>query len=70
VYDAIETLAFFPRRFALAEEDAHRPYEIRRMLIGNYLALYTIDDSVRTVKLIAFRHGARLPRPEELPEEP
>ena len=29
VYDAIETLDVFPHRFELAEEDAHRGYEIR-----------------------------------------
>ncbi|MDH3718501.1 MAG: hypothetical protein OES79_10320 [Planctomycetota bacterium] len=34
VYDAIETLEVFPRRFALAEEDAHRSYEIRRLIFG------------------------------------
>lgn len=69
VYDAIETLEVFPRRFALAEEDAHRSYEIRRLIFGNYLALYTIDDVRKTVKVVGFRHGARLPRPDELPPD-
>lgn len=69
VYDAIETLDVSPRRFELAEEDAHRSYEIRRLIFGNYLALYTIDDGRKTVKVVGFRHGARLPQPDELPKD-
>lgn len=67
VYAAIDTLDIFPHRFDLAEEDAHRDYEIRRQVIGNYLALYTTNDDKKTVTVIGFRHGARLPRPDELP---
>ena len=69
VYAAIDTLDVFPRRFNLAEEDEHRDYEIRRKVIGNYLALYHIDDAEKKVTVIGFRHGHRLPRPEELPED-
>jgi plasmid stabilization system protein ParE len=69
VYNAIATLEVFPRRFALAEEDAHRSYEIRRLIFGDYLALYTIDDVEKTVRVVGFRHGARLPRPDDLPAD-
>ena len=69
VYDAVETLSMFPRRFGLAEEDAHREYEIRRLIIGDYLAAYTIDDAKKTVMVVGFRHGARLPQPEDSPED-
>lgn len=69
VYDAIATLDIFPRRFGLAEEDAHRDYEIRVLIFGNYLVLYAIDDVRKIVKVVGFRHGARLPRPGELPRE-
>ena len=68
VYATIEKLDHFPRRFELAEEDAFRDYEIRRQIIGNYLVLYTIDESRSTIRVVGFRHGARLPRPDELPE--
>lgn len=67
VYAAIESLDIFPRRFELAEEDAHRNYEIRRLVIGSYVAIYTVDDLAQAVKIIGFRHGARLPRPDTLP---
>lgn len=40
VYEAVDTLDFSPRRYELAEENRHRDYEIRRLLIGNYLAIY------------------------------
>ncbi len=62
-------LDIFPHRFGLAEEDAHRSYEIRRLIFGNYLAIYTIDEVRKTVKVVGFRHGARLPQPDELPED-
>ena len=68
VFDAIDGLDFFPQRFGLAEEDAHREYEIRRLIIGNYLALYNIDNESKTVRVIGFRHAARLPRLDDLPE--
>jgi plasmid stabilization system protein ParE len=67
VYMELDTLSDWPRRFELAEENAHRDYEIRRKLIGKYLALYTVDDESHVVRVIGFRHGSRLPRPDELP---
>jgi len=70
VYDAIDTLDRMPHRCALAPENAHRPYEIRRLLIGQYLALFTIDEEKRAVHVIGFRHGYRLPRPADLPANP
>ncbi|TWT89983.1 hypothetical protein Mal64_03650 [Pseudobythopirellula maris] len=57
-----------PRRFGLAEENSHREYEIRRLLIGNHLALDTIDDETCSVHVIGFRPSRRLPRPNDLPE--
>lgn len=70
VYARIQTLKYHPKRHACAEENRHRDYEIRRLIIGNYLALYTVDDEARSVRVIGFRHASRLPRPNELPECP
>lgn len=70
VYDAIDTLDHAPHRCTLAPENVHRPYEIRRLLIGRYLALFTIDETKRAVHVIGFRHGHRLPRPGDLPAKP
>ena len=70
VYDSIQTLSTFPHRFVLGEENEYRDYEIRRKLIGRNLALHTIDEEAKVVRIIHFRHGSRLPRPGELPGEP
>ena len=69
VYDAIDTLDRMPQRCGLAPENGHRPYEIRRLLIGQYLALFTIDEGKRVVHVIGFRHGHRLPRLSDLPSK-
>lgn len=69
VYDKIATLDTFPQRHVLAEENGRRDYEIRRQVIGNYLVLYAIDEPTATVHVVGFRHGHRLPQPDELPEK-
>jgi len=67
VYATIAKLHYSPHRFVTAEEDSHREYEIRRQIIGKYLALYTVDEEQKRVMVIGFRHGHRLPRPDDLP---
>lgn len=69
VYDMIATLKAFPNRYSLAEEDRYRDYKIRRQVIGNYLVLYTVDEEAAKVHVVGFRHGHRLPRPSELPQD-
>jgi plasmid stabilization system protein ParE len=69
VYDAIDTLDRMPQRCGLAPENAHRPYEIRRLLIGQYVALFTIVEDKRAVHVVGFRHGHRFPRLGDLPAE-
>lgn len=65
VYTTIDKLEHFPRRRELAEENERSSKELRRLIIGNYLALFTIDDEVSAVRVIGFRHAARLPHPDE-----
>jgi mRNA-degrading endonuclease RelE of RelBE toxin-antitoxin system len=66
VWDAIDGLEFMPNRHNLASDSAFRPYEIRRILVGDYLILFTINETAKTVTVIGFRHGSRLPRPDNL----
>ena len=66
----LDTLDQSPQRFGLAEESGHRNYSIHRLIIGDYLAIYTIDEEEFVVKVIGFRHGRQLPRPEQLPKSP
>lgn len=70
VYNKIDVLRYMPTRFALAGEAAKCSYEVRRLLIGKYIALYHVDEVAEIVHVLAFRHGARLPRPEDLPKDP
>ena len=69
VYTSIDRLEYNPQRFALAEENDHRDYEIHRQIIGSYLALYSIDETANVVRIIGFRHGRQLPRPKQLPKK-
>jgi toxin ParE1/3/4 len=66
VWDVIEGLEHLPKRHNLADESAFKPYEVRRALVGNYLILFTVDDRAKIVRVIGFRHGSRLPRPQDL----
>jgi toxin ParE1/3/4 len=68
VFDAAYTAAEFPRRCALADENDVREYEIRRLLIGNYLLLFTVVEEDQMVVVLGLRHGSRLPRADELPD--
>jgi mRNA-degrading endonuclease RelE of RelBE toxin-antitoxin system len=68
VYAAIEKLHYSPRRFVFAAESEYRDYDIHRLIIGKYLALYAVDDDAKIVRVIGFRHSHRLPRPDELPD--
>ncbi len=66
VWDAINGLEHMPSRHNLAPESAFKSYEVRRVLVGDYLILFTIDQPASTVWVIGFRHGNRLPRPGDL----
>ena len=70
VFDAADTLAALPHRCSLAPENEFRDFEIRRLLVGKYFLLFTIVEEEKTVWVIGFRHGGRLPRPDELPDAP
>lgn len=70
IYTAADTLSTWPRRCGLAEEDAHRPYEIRKLSVDGYLLLFTIEQATHTVWIIATRHGRQQPRPADLPRDP
>ena len=57
---AIRSLARQPRRFGLAPESEHFPFEVRQLLYGrkrNYRIIYTIKDDF--VAILAVRHAAQ-----------
>lgn len=70
VWDVIDSLETMPEIHNLAPENEFTSYEVRRALVGDYLILFTIDQTVHKVWVIGFRHGGRLPRPKDLPDSP
>ena len=70
ICDAAEGLEHLPARHNLAEESAYKSYEVRRVLVGDYLILFTIDEPAHKVWIIGFPHGNRLPRPNDLTWDP
>ncbi len=68
LYAAIEELEAFPRRHPVAEElSATLGFELRRMVVGNYLIFYRVDEARGVVEVLRFRHGARRIEGEENP---
>ena len=47
VWDAVDSLEQWPRRAVLAEEDAYVSYEVRQLVVGGHLLLFTVDDDRR-----------------------
>ena len=68
VWDAVDSLEQWPRRAAKAQEDEFFAYELRQLVVGNRLLLFTIDEDQRKGWVVGLRHGHRLPRPQDLPE--
>ena len=67
VWSRIDDLERMPRRHSLAAEDEFVPYEVCRVILHNHLILFTIDPDEPIVYVIGLQHGARLPRPQDLP---
>ena len=70
ILDSVDSLEQWPRRAAKAEEDAFVEFEVRRLVVDSHLLLFTVDDEHRKVWIIGLRHGHRLPRPDDLPQDP
>ena len=69
VLNAGDSLGEMPRRCARALEDVFFPYEVRAMVIGQFVLLFTIVEETKTVWVISARHGRQLPRPGDLPAD-
>jgi len=69
VWDAVDSLEAWPRRAGTAEEDAHVDHDVRQLVVGSHLLLFTVDEERRIVWIIGLRHGHRLPRPDDLPPD-
>ena len=70
VFDKVGSLAEMPHRFAIATEDAWCDYEVRRLVVGQFVIFFTIVDETRSVWVIHARHGSQLSEPEDFPRDP
>ena len=50
----IETLSDFPQKFHIVDDPVLASWEIRFVIINNYLAFYTIDKEKQTVIIVRF----------------
>ncbi len=55
----IASLAWFPNRIALTEEEPWRGYGIHKLLVKNFLVYFWIDEAARKVQVTAVVHGSR-----------
>lgn len=62
VTDRMRSLVELPLAHPVAEEETERlGYEVRKLNLGSYLAIYRVDEANRSVVMVDFRHGAQLP---------
>ncbi len=60
-WSKVLTLRAFPHRCALAPENAKSRHEVRALRVDRCLFLYRVDETARTVRVLAFRHGSQMP---------
>ena len=55
----IGTLSEFPQKFRIVDDPVLASWEIRFVIINNYLAFYTIDEEKQTVIVVRFLYKKR-----------
>jgi len=69
LWDKIKSMENFPHRNPVVEQEGQAlGFEVRKLLFGNYLILYRIDEAEQRVEVIRFRHAARLPESVSEPD--
>jgi plasmid stabilization system protein ParE len=63
LFDRTQALAEHPRLGRRLSENVDST--MRRMVVGNYVLVYRIDDDRQTVLILAARHSRERPFPEE-----
>lgn len=66
VLAAAEMLETMPRRYPVASENGHHPFEVRALSVDGFLLLFTVSDEDRAVRVLNARHARQLPRPGEI----
>lgn len=57
---SIASLESLPRRHGLAESLSHLlGMEIRKLIVGNYVLYFRVDEVRSLIRIVRFRHGAQ-----------
>jgi len=60
LYELTDSLSQWPRRAPMAEaESAEVGFEIRKLVFGDYLIFYRVDESRACVDVLHFRHATQ-----------
>ncbi len=58
--DTIAGLEEFPKRNTMAEFESSRlGFEVRRLVFGDHLVFYRVNEDDKVVEVLSFRHAAR-----------
>ena len=57
--NVVNSLAEFPRRHPVNDDPVLHAYGIRVVVVGNYLALYTVDEELKKVSIVRFMYRRR-----------
>ena len=56
---AMESLSMFPKRVPIIQDEKFIMYELRRLVVRQYLIYFTVDDWNRQVNIVAIIYGKR-----------
>ena len=59
IWDAVDSLEHSSKRSARSQESAYVEYEVRQLVVGKHLLLFTIDDLENEVVVVGIRHSHR-----------
>jgi plasmid stabilization system protein ParE len=65
LHEQIEALESMPRRHPIAHDLSESlGFEVHRLIVGEYLLFFRVDDTAELVDVLRFRHAAQRPLPE------
>lgn len=63
--DSVDSLESFPNRCPIAEKESEiKGFTIRKLIFGDYITCFQVNEKQKCVEVLSFRHGAKLPDEE------